>query len=214
MSARRAAALVLAACGAALSGCSTWNPLIAMGIMSEDPRAHAARPGHRERAAQAIWIAQVGKADGFGFRRSSRTGASTPPRARPVSVVEEETERSRRIDAKRLSSGVEVGEGRVIVGTPQGRGRRVDLQGKEGGRPGRRRGDRARFGIAQVAVARTLTAGSSGCPPKTASGAGASPMPAPCCAAGGREGDRRRRDRRLRTADDRPRHRGRQPHLG
>jgi outer membrane protein assembly factor BamB len=135
VSARRAAALVLVACGAALSGCSTWNPLIAMGIMSEDPRKPTALgPVTATVLPKAIWIAQVGKADGFGFRPDIQNGRIYAASSEgPVSTVEEETGKIQsHMDAKkRLSSGVAVGEDRVIVGTLKGEVVAFDLQGKQ-----------------------------------------------------------------------------------
>lgn len=131
---RLARALALAA-AAALAGCSTWNPLVAIGIMSEP--AHKPTPLQPITAKvtpQAVWTTQVGKASGFGFRPDVEAGriyvASTEG---PVVIVEEESGRvvARTDVKKKLSSGVEVGENRIIVGTAKGEVVALDPNGKE-----------------------------------------------------------------------------------
>jgi outer membrane protein assembly factor BamB len=132
---RIARALVLGAVAAAAAGCSTWNPLVAIGIMSEP--AHKPTPLEAINAKvtpRAAWTAQVGKAGGYGFRPDVDGGriylASTEG---PVTVVEEETGKvvARTDTKKKLSSGVEVGENRIIVGTLKGEVVALDPAGKE-----------------------------------------------------------------------------------
>lgn len=124
MIARRFAVPALVALAASLAGCSSWNPLVAVGLMSEP--AHKPTPLGPVTGTvlpKAVWIAQVGKANDFGFRPDIEGGrvyaASTEG---PLTVLEEESGKTvTRTDTnKKLSSGVEVGEGRIIVGTLKG----------------------------------------------------------------------------------------------
>ena len=134
MRAGRAAALAAIGLAAALTGCSSWNPLIALGFMSEP--AHKPKPLEPVTASvlpKAVWTTQAGKADGFGFRLDVEAGRIYAASAEgPVTVVEEETGKvTSRIDTKkRLSSGVEVGEDRIIVGTLKGEVVALDISGK------------------------------------------------------------------------------------
>jgi outer membrane protein assembly factor BamB len=117
------ACLVLAAC---LSGCSTWswNPLVTVGIMSEPANKPAPLgPVTASVLPKAVWITQVGKASGFGFRPDVEAGRVYAASAEgPLTVLEVETGKvvTRADTQKKLSSGVEVGEGRIIVGTLKG----------------------------------------------------------------------------------------------
>lgn len=130
-----ARALALALAAAALAGCSTWNPLVAIGVMSGP--AHKPTPLEPITAKvtpRAAWTTQVGKASGFGFRPDVDGGRIYLASADgPVTVVEEETGKvlARTDTRKKLSSGVEVGENRIIVGTLKGEVVALDPGGKE-----------------------------------------------------------------------------------
>ena len=118
-----AAAIALAG---GLAGCSTWswNPLIAVGIMSEP--ANKPTPLGNVTATvlpKAVWITQVGPASGFGFRPDVDGGRIVAASSDgPITVLEEESGKvvTRADTKKKLASGVEVGEGRIIVGTLKG----------------------------------------------------------------------------------------------
>jgi outer membrane protein assembly factor BamB len=130
----RAIAAVLVLAAGALGGCaSSWNPLVWVGIMSEPARKpKELTPITATVTPRAAWTAQVGKAAGFGFRPDIEGGrVYAASEEGPVSVVEEETGRVvSRIDTKKkLSSGVEVGEDRVIVGTSKGEVVALDAAG-------------------------------------------------------------------------------------
>ena len=132
---RIARAMALAAAAAALAGCSSWNPLVTIGIMSEPAhKPTKLEPFTAKVNPRAAWTAQVGKASGFGFRPDVEGGriylASVEG---PVTVVEEETGKvvSRTDTKKKLSSGVEFGENRIIVGTQKGEVVALDANGKE-----------------------------------------------------------------------------------
>jgi outer membrane protein assembly factor BamB len=116
-----AAGLALAA---GLAGCSSWNPLVSVGIMSEPAnKPTPLGPVTGSVLPKAQWIQQVGKAEGFGFRPeldNGRVYAASVDGA--FSVLEEESGKvvTRADTKKRLSSGIEVAEGRIVVGTLKG----------------------------------------------------------------------------------------------
>jgi len=123
--ARVAKALAALALTAGLAGCaSSWNPLVWVGIMSEPARKPTELTQFTATVTpRAAWTAQVGKAAGFGFRPDVEGGkVYVASEEGPISVLEEESGRvAARFDTKKkLSSGVEVGENRLIVGTSKG----------------------------------------------------------------------------------------------
>ena len=122
MIARRLAVAI--ALAAALSGCSSWNPLVSIGIMSEPAnKPTPLGPVTASVMPKAAWITQVGAANGFGFRPDVEGGrifaASSDG---PLTVIEEESGKvvTRNDTKKKLSAGVELGDGRLIVGTAKG----------------------------------------------------------------------------------------------
>jgi len=128
----RAAALLVAA---GLAGCTSWNPLVAVGIMSEPahpptplaPIAEVVKP-------RTIWSASVGKSGGFAFRPDAEGGRIYAASAEgAVTIFEEDTGKVfLRADLKKpLSGGVEVGENRILVGTQKGEVVALDPAGKQ-----------------------------------------------------------------------------------
>jgi len=124
---------LVAACGLA-GGCSTWNPLVAVGIMSEP--AHKPTPLAAITATvtpKPVWTEQAGKAAVVGFQPFVDGGkvyvASVDG---TVSVLDLESGKvsSRTDTGKPLASGVEVGEGLVFVGTHKGEVVALDAAGK------------------------------------------------------------------------------------
>ncbi|MGE5095305.1 MAG: outer membrane protein assembly factor BamB [Betaproteobacteria bacterium] len=115
---------LLAATLLAVGGCSSWNPLVAMGIRSEP--AHKPTPLAPINATvtpRAAWSANVGKSGGFAFRpqlEGDRVYAAAADGA--VSVLDAESGRqvARYDTKKKLSAGVTVGEGRIVLGTLKG----------------------------------------------------------------------------------------------
>ena len=89
----RAAHLALAAAFLLPAACSSWNPLVAVGIMSQ--------PGHKPTPLTPIkesvtprmaWSAQVGKGGGFSFRPDVADGRVYAAAADgSISVIEEAT---------------------------------------------------------------------------------------------------------------------------
>jgi outer membrane protein assembly factor BamB len=132
MTSRLALAVVVAA--ASLAGCTTYNPLIALGIMSEP--AHKPTPLAPIKpsvTARSVWTAQVGKSEGFHFRPVLSGGrVFTAAADGNITVLEEDNGRvAARLDTKKkLSGGVEVGDGKIFVGTLKGELLALDLTGK------------------------------------------------------------------------------------
>ncbi|HET7730346.1 MAG TPA: outer membrane protein assembly factor BamB [Usitatibacter sp.] len=127
-------AALLAAALLVPAGCSTWNPLVAMGIRSEP--AHKPTPLTAIRASvnpRAVWTAPVGKGGGFHFRPAVVGGRIyTAAADGTVTVLDEDNGRvALKADTKKkLSGGVEFGEGRIVVGTLKGEVVALDGAGK------------------------------------------------------------------------------------
>lgn len=119
----------------ALSGCSTWNPLVAMGLQTVP--AHKPTPLGPISATvvpKAAWIAQVGKAGTFRFRPDDDGGRIFAASAAGVVASFEEAtgkQASRVETKKKLSGGVTASGGKVYVGTTKGEVLALDPAGKE-----------------------------------------------------------------------------------
>ena len=113
-----------AAIALAVSGCGSWNPLVALGIMNEPAnKPLAIAPIKASLSPRLAWQQSVGKAQGFVFRPAvfeRRVYAIAADGQ--MSVVDEDTGRSMlRVDLKKkLSGGVETGDGKVVIGTIKG----------------------------------------------------------------------------------------------
>jgi outer membrane protein assembly factor BamB len=128
---------VAAACAVlltAVSGCGGWSPLVALGMKSDV--AHKPTPLAPITASvtpRAVWTQGVGKSGGFGFRPDVEGGRIYAAAADgTISILEEDSGRvlSRVDTKKRLSGGVEVGEGLIVVGTLKGEVIALDPTGK------------------------------------------------------------------------------------
>lgn len=120
----RLAPALAAAAALALAGCSSWNPLVALGIKSE--------PAHKPTPLAAIaasvtprtaWTASVGKSGGFAFRPQVDAGRVYAAAADgTVTILDADSGKpSARIETKqKLSGGVAVGDGKIVVGTLKG----------------------------------------------------------------------------------------------
>ena len=123
-----------AALALALSGCSTWNPLVAVGIMSEPAnKPYDIAPIKSTLSPRIAWSQSVGKAQGFSFRPAvyeRRVYALSADGF--VSIMDEDTGRSMlRVDEKkRFSGGVDIGDGKVVAGTLKGEVLAMDSSGK------------------------------------------------------------------------------------
>jgi len=121
---RFAARAALAAVLLAAAGCSSWNPLVAIGLKSEP--AHKPTPLTPIEATvtpRAVWTANVGKSVGLGLRPQADGGRVYAAAADgTVTVLDAETGKqlSRAETKTKVSGGVTVAAGRVIVGTLKG----------------------------------------------------------------------------------------------
>lgn len=126
--------LALAMALLAPAACSTWNPLVAIGIVSEP--AHKPTPLVAFKSAvtpRATWTAQVGKGGGFSFRPDSEGGRIYAAAADgSISILDETTGRvARKVETRKpFSGGVEVGDGKIVAGTSKGEVVALDTDGK------------------------------------------------------------------------------------
>ncbi len=118
----------------ALAGCGSWNPLVALGFKTEPAnKPKELAPINAQVTPRAIWTAQAGKSQGFSFRpvlQGGRVYAAAGDGT--VSVFDEDTGRvvTRIETKKKLSGGIEVGDGKIIVGTLKGEVIALDPGGK------------------------------------------------------------------------------------
>ena len=133
MTALRLAAV--AALSIALGGCSTWwNPLVAVGIMSEPANKPVElTPIKATLSPRIAWSQSVGKAQGFSFRPAileRRVYAIAADGG--LAIMDEDSGRSMlRVDEKkRFSGGVDIGDGKVVAGTLKGEVVAMDSAGK------------------------------------------------------------------------------------
>jgi outer membrane protein assembly factor BamB len=128
------AKLAIAAALLAPAACTTWNPLVALGIMNEP--AHKPTPlaaFNPVVTPRATWTAQVGKSGGFSFRPDSEGGRIYAAAADgSITILDETSGRvARRVETKKpFSGGVEVGEGKIVAGTSKGEVVALDTDGK------------------------------------------------------------------------------------
>ena len=118
----------------ALGGCASYNPLVALGIRSEPAnKPTPLAPITASVTPKAAWTAPVGKAGGFSFRPDVEGGrVYTAAGDGTVTILEEDTGRvvAKVETRKKLSAGVEMGDGKMFVGTPKGEIIAIDVDGK------------------------------------------------------------------------------------
>ncbi|HEX7403714.1 MAG TPA: outer membrane protein assembly factor BamB [Usitatibacter sp.] len=125
---------LVAAAALALAGCSSWNPLVALGFKTAP--AHVPTPLspiNVQVTPRVIWTGHAGKSQGFTFRPVSQGGQVYAAAADgTVSVFDEDTGRvAAKFDAKKkLSAGLEVGDGKIIAATSKGEVVALDMNGK------------------------------------------------------------------------------------
>lgn len=123
---------LFAAAALTLAGCS-WSPLVALGFKTEPAdKPTVLAPINAQVTPRALWTAHTGKAQGFDFRPVSQGGQVYAAAADgTISVFDEDTGRLvSRFDAKkRLSGGLEVGDGKIIAGTAKGEVIALDMNG-------------------------------------------------------------------------------------
>ena len=127
-------ATVAMAAAPALSGCSSWNPLIALGIRSEPIHKPTPLAPIKETVKPAVaWTAAVGKSQGYAFRPVGEGGkifAAAGDGA--VVAIDELTGRiATRVETKKkLSGGLAAGEDKIVAGTTKGEVVALDPAGK------------------------------------------------------------------------------------
>jgi outer membrane protein assembly factor BamB len=118
-----------------LAGCSSYNPLVALGIKSEPAhKPTELAPITEQLKPRAVWSVNVGKSGGFSFHPESEGGKIYAAAADgTLTILDEETGRQvTRVDTKKpLSGGVEVGSSRILVGTVKGEVIALDVTGKQ-----------------------------------------------------------------------------------
>ena len=126
--------LAIVCAALALSGCSTWNPLVAVGLMSEPAnKPYEITPIKSTLSPRIAWSHGVGKSQGFSFRPAvyeRRVYAISADGY--VSIMDEDSGRSMlRVDEKKkFSGGVDIGDGKVVAGTLKGEVVAMDSSGK------------------------------------------------------------------------------------
>ena len=118
----------------ALAGCASYNPLVALGIRSEPAnKPTPLAPITARVTPKPAWTTPVGKSGGFVFRPDIEGGRIfTAAGDGNVSILDEDTGRLvAKVDTKKkLSSGVEVGDSKVFVGTLKGEVIALDVTGR------------------------------------------------------------------------------------
>ena len=125
----------VAAAALALAGCGSWNPLVAVGLVSEPANKPAPLAEIKASVTPRVaWTQSVGKSQGFAFRPAisdRRVYAASADGG--ISIIDEDSGRLvLRVETKKkLSGGLEAGDGKVIAGTLKGEVLALDLSGKE-----------------------------------------------------------------------------------
>lgn len=131
----RIAGIVFVGAALSLAGCSSWNPLVSVGLMSEPPnKPTKLAPINALVTPRAVWSTKVGKARGFDFRPAYSGGRIYAADGDgTISALDEDSGKvAERIETKKkLSGGVEVGDGMVVVGTMKGEILAIDVGGKQ-----------------------------------------------------------------------------------
>ena len=131
---RIARVALLAAVAIVAAGCSSWNPLVTLGLKTEPAnKPTPLAPINAALTPRLVWTTRVGKSLGYSFRPVYSGGRIyTASGDGVVSVLDEDTGKIvSTIDTKkRVSGGVEVGDGILIVGTIKGEVLAYDLKGK------------------------------------------------------------------------------------
>ncbi len=117
----------------ALAGCTSWNPLVAVGILAEPAnKPTPLGPVKSTIALKAAWTVPVGKSGGYAFRPGYEGGRIYAAAADgTITILDEDGRVSSRIDTKKkLSGGLVATEGILIAGSLKGEIVALDLTGK------------------------------------------------------------------------------------
>lgn len=131
---RAPAAIAVALLLVLTAACSSYNPLVALGIKSEPAhKPTPLAPLTPSVRARAIWTTPVGKGGGYRFRPAvDQARIYTAAADGNLTILDEDTGRvaTRADTRKKLSGGVEFGDGKVFVGTLKGEVLALDPAGK------------------------------------------------------------------------------------
>ena len=125
--------LIACAASLALAGCSSWNPLVALGLKSEP--AHKPTPLAPITATvtpKAVWTTNVGKGGDFRLRPQvdgTRVYAAAADGVVTLLDLDNGRVAARKELKKKLAGGVSVGEGKVLLGTLKGEVIALDPEG-------------------------------------------------------------------------------------
>ena len=115
---RAARLAVLAGVAVLVAGCGSWNPLVALGFMSKPANEPAKLTAlNASVTPRASWTTKVGKSMGYAFRPAYSGGRIyTASGDGTISVLEEDGGKivAHWDTKKRLSGGVEVGDGILV----------------------------------------------------------------------------------------------------
>src|SRR5258708_9050612 len=117
----------------ALAGCTSWNPLVAVGILAEPAnKPTPLGPVKSTVPLRAAWTVSVGKSGGYAFRPAYEGGRIYAAAADgTITILEEDGRVATRIDTKkRLSGGLLAEQGILIAGCLKGEVIALDLAGK------------------------------------------------------------------------------------
>jgi outer membrane protein assembly factor BamB len=131
---RRALRLAALAPLALAAACSSYNPLVWVGIMSTPANPPTPlTPIEAKVTPRAVWSASVGKSKGFNLRPAIDQGKVYAAAADgTVTVVAEDTGKQlERFDTQKpIAGGLEVADGRIFAGTMKGEVLALDAGGK------------------------------------------------------------------------------------
>ena len=130
----RALRLAVVAPALLAAACSSYNPLVWVGIMSTPANPPTPlTPIEAKVTPRAVWTASVGKSKGYNLRPAIEQGKVYAAAADgTITVVAEDTGKQvARFETKKpISGGLEVADGRVFAGTLKGEVIALDAAGK------------------------------------------------------------------------------------
>jgi len=125
--------VALLAAALTLAGCSSWNPLVALGIKAEPAnKPTPLEPFSATVNPRAAWTVPVGKSGAYVLRPVIDAGRVVAASAEgSITAVEEDGRVFARAETKKpLSGGLEAGEGKFVAGTIKGEVISFDVTGK------------------------------------------------------------------------------------
>jgi outer membrane protein assembly factor BamB len=125
--------VIFLALSLALAGCSSWNPLVSLGLKSEPAnKPTPLEPITSTVNLRAAWTVPVGKSGAYVLRPVADADRIAAASADGVLTIVDETGKviTRAETKKPLSGGLEVGDGKYVAGTIKGEVLAFDAAGK------------------------------------------------------------------------------------